>query len=485
MEINCTELNNHSEWACVRVHAKESDIRIPVHLCCLIDVSGSMSDNYRLEYVKQSLNYFLNTLGSNDQLSIITFSYEANEIMKPMYLNVDAKNTAYTKIRHMHANGGTNLFDAFIKVKDTLLPYSPCIKQCIMLLTDGHATIGHVNSNTITSQVKEILDVFPGTSLSCIGYGTDHNVDLLNDLSVMKGGSYYVVNNGSDVPIVFGDILGGILSCSAQRVTIYLENVDDIKSNYPVDKENENNRIVNVGDLSAGKDAVFLVKAPVGSSIHICWDSLENGIHEEKTHIIQSSSTDENKMIDLMHYIRYDIVNTIKNILNIEHTKMTQEQKMTFLEYINSLQGLINTNRLKYSNILWNAMEEELKNIEMFLTENNKCCRDFKEIMIQRIACLGMMRGIGASASGNFRPDIPEELRIAPTLSQAYSNSMQHTISSQYYDTFTQDNYMQPDIVDPAVFNLPPLSSLMPSHAYTYCETQLDFEFEEKEPGAP
>lgn len=480
MEIHCTKIPTQPEWSCVRIRAKESDTRIPIHLCCLIDVSGSMSCDNRLEYVKQSLNYFLNTLDSYDQMSIVTFSYEGKQAMKPMYLNVDAKNIAYSKIGKMEADGGTNLLDAFIKAKDTLLPYSSSIKQCIMLLTDGHATIGHVHPTTIANQVKEILDAFPGTSLSCIGYGTDHNVKLLHELSTMQGGSYYVVNHAQDVPIVFGDILGGVLSCSTQRVNICVENAVEFKSCYPIEYSNDH-PIVHIGDLSAGKEAVFLVKAPSDTNIHLKWDSLENGIHEEKMQKIQSSISVENERIDMMHSIRYDVVKTINDILKIEHTTMTQVEKNKFINHIEIFQMLISAKESVYPHSLWTAMKEELKNIEMFLTENDKCCMDFKEIMIQRTACLGMMRGIAASASGHFRLDIPEGLRILPTLSQAYSNSMQHTISSQYYDTFTQDNNYQPP--DPIL--LPPLISSIFTQSDIYYETQPDSEMEEKEPGAP
>lgn len=484
MEIHCASIDTQPEWTCIRIKAKESEIRVPIHLCCLMDVSGSMSNNNHLEYVKQSLHYFLNTLDSYDQMSIITFSYEGNTIMKPMYLKVDAKNTAHIKITNMYPDGGTNLLDAFVKAKDTLLSYSPSIKQCIMLLTDGHATLGHVNPTTITTQVKEILDTFPGTSLSCIGYGTDHNVSLLHDLSVMKGGSYYMVNHAQDVPIVFGDILGGVLSCSVQRVTICVENAVEFKSCYPIEYSNQH-PIVHIGDLSSGKEAVFLVKASNGSAVHLQWDSLEKGTHEEKTQPIQSSITIENKRIDDMHSIRYDVVKTINDILKMDHTTLTIIEKNKFIEQINLFKMLISAKQSEYSHSLWSAMEEELENIKMFLTENNKCCMDFKEIMLQRTACLGMMRGIGGSASGHFRLDVPEGLRIMPTLSQAYSNSMQHTISSQYYDTFTQDNYCKPDYIQPDQIILPHLPSLIFTQCDSYYETQPDNEMEEKEPGAP
>jgi len=59
--------------------------------------------------------------------------------------------------------------------------------------------------------------------IHCFGYGTDHEREMLREISLAtEGGTYYFVDNDSDVTSAFGDALGGVLSVVAQNTNVSL-----------------------------------------------------------------------------------------------------------------------------------------------------------------------------------------------------------------------------------------------------------------------
>lgn len=55
----------------------------------------------------------------------------------------------------------------------------------------------------------------------CFGYGTDHDKNMLCDVTeITKGGTYYFVKNNTNVSSAFGGVLGGILSVVAQNTVL-------------------------------------------------------------------------------------------------------------------------------------------------------------------------------------------------------------------------------------------------------------------------
>jgi hypothetical protein len=65
-----------------------------------------------------------------------------------------------------------------------------------------------------------IRQSYQNLSVNCVGYGFDHAGDLLRSIALEGGGSYNIVNSQEHVGPVFGEILGGLVSCVAQNVEI-------------------------------------------------------------------------------------------------------------------------------------------------------------------------------------------------------------------------------------------------------------------------
>lgn len=478
-----------SGWTCIRLAEEEADQRVPVHLCCVIDTSGSMRDDMKILHVKQSLQFFLDSLGAEDYLSIITFDVEVQTLVQRIVCKESEKASIRQKIQVIQAMGGTNLCAGLMEARDTLLPFDNGRKQGIMLLTDGEATHGHVQTHAILDRVETVFEAFSGTSLSCIGYGTNHNVELLRRLSEKYAGSYYVVQRSTDVPVVFGDIMGGLLSTRSQRIHIEVNGAEAVRSAYPVSRAMAH-RDIYVGDLPSGKEAAVMINAPVGTHVCVSYDPIgEATVNHVLAIPSASAAVDDEKLSAELHQIRYEVVDLMRTILDQAVFHLTPEKKVEYTDQIDGYKQRIQGLQNMYDNPLWSLMLDELDHLRVYITEPARCCVDFKEVLIQRMGCLAMLRGVGASASTEYHSDVPEAVRLTPALSQGYSNVSQQTYSLHY--TQSQQDSSPPSffpVLSPSL-TLPPLPSLSayaPGAAMAAISSQvLNFnEEEEAQPGA-
>lgn len=493
-------------WTCVRLLEEEADLHakgsgqalqrgdVPVHLCCIIDTSGSMRDDSKILHVKQSLQFFLDSMGAEDYLSIITFDVDVETLVQHVLCKENNKEDLRQKIQMIQAYGGTNLCEGLIAARDALLPFDTGRKQGIMLLTDGEATHGHVQTHAILDRVESTFEAFTGTSLSCIGYGTHHNVELLRRLSEKYAGSYYVVQQATDIPVVFGDIMGGLLSTRSQRIHIEVSGAEKVQSAYPVSRV-LSHRDIYVGDLPSGKEAVVLIKAPVGSHLCVSYDP----IREASVHRVlaipsaSSSSADDEKRCAELHQIRYEVVELMSSVLD---QVITPEKKVEYTNQIDEYKQRIQGLQIIYENPLWGLMLDELDYLRIYITEPARCCVDFKQVLIQRMGCLAMLRGVGASASNEYHPDVPEAVRLIPALSQGYSNGLQQTYSLNYTQSSQAIDFSPPPpffpVLGPSLSlpSLPSLSAYAPGAASSSSSVQalhvdeMEQEEEETQPGA-
>jgi len=260
MDISAQVLSNEetSSKGGILLKGLNRTTRQSVHIIMLVDTSGSMEDNSKLESVKKSLRFMLSLLSSDDRLSLITFDNDATLILDkvvPDAANLDA--TLY-KIDLLHVNGSTNMSAGLLEARSVIESVDSGRKQGIILLTDGHANVGSSTPDAIVRIIQRILTDNCDVSISTTGYGSDHNADLLMQVAREGGGAYNVVSNLEDVASTFGDILGGLVSISAQRVQVKFPAAYSVKTLYPTQTSAAGFTVVNVGDVYAETEITIL-----------------------------------------------------------------------------------------------------------------------------------------------------------------------------------------------------------------------------------
>ena len=320
MDISAQVLSNEetSSKGGILLRGLNRTTRQSVHIIMLVDTSGSMEDNGKLESVKKSLRFMLSLLSSEDRLSLITFDNDATLILNkvvPDAANLDA--TLY-KINMLHVDGSTNMSAGLLEARSVIESVDSGRKQGIILLTDGHANVGSSTPDAIVSIIQRILTDNRDVSISTTGYGSDHNADLLMQVAREGGGAYNVVSNLEDVASTFGDILGGLVSVSAQRVQVKFPSAYNVKTSYPMQVSDTGVTVVNVGDVYAETEITILFQVS-GSpeAVEVLGTNMMtlNPIHT--TLIPQMVSTDAYPLAFTVGELKVEVSNMLKAVRSL------------------------------------------------------------------------------------------------------------------------------------------------------------------------
>jgi hypothetical protein len=214
---------------------EDDSVRAPVDIIVVLDISGSMNGS-KLDLCKTTLSLLLRELSSSDRFGLVCFGDEAKLVIPSRKLTPVHKDHALAKIRNLRTSGCTNLSGGIGMAAEEIKSIeSPHEVQAIFLLTDGQANRGVCDRNGIVNLTKGCL----GSSgdrgpipIHCFGYGVDHDREMLRDISLAtEGGTYYYVDNDSNVSSAFGDALGGVLSVVAQNTVVTLKVPEEASNN--------------------------------------------------------------------------------------------------------------------------------------------------------------------------------------------------------------------------------------------------------------
>ncbi|MBI5359310.1 MAG: VWA domain-containing protein [Planctomycetes bacterium] len=147
----------------------------------IMDTSGSMADNNKMDQAKKSLRYCVNSLVSGDKFNIITFATDVRPYKNELIEWNDAnKSSALEFIDGIRAAGGTDI-DSALSTALSMAPSDPKRPFVIVFMTDGQPTIGErdykkILQNTSAKNAKN-------TRIFTLGVGYDVNTQLLDKLA--------------------------------------------------------------------------------------------------------------------------------------------------------------------------------------------------------------------------------------------------------------------------------------------------------------
>lgn len=204
--------------------------RKPLSLAAVIDVSGSMGGE-KLDHAKRSLKKLVEHMTDQDTLAILAFSNDVFTVVEPSRMTSEVKEKAIAEIAKLHVIGDTNLSGATLEGYNAIrAAVEKKLKGSIertFLFTDGEPTTGDTSFEGL---VKIAKDRKPeGCGLTCFGYGTNYNKELMTAMTKAGGGNEYHITTPDQAPAAFGREIGGLLSCVAQAVKVTIKTKPDVK----------------------------------------------------------------------------------------------------------------------------------------------------------------------------------------------------------------------------------------------------------------
>ncbi len=244
------------------IHAITNAPTRPTDMVIILDRSGSMKAEKKIEFAKAAIHDVLARLNANDRFALVSFSDNAIVHSPIVAINPANRENLNRIVDTIPAEGSTNMSDGLQSALKLLNDKSDGerIKKTL-LLSDGQANQGITDPQGLALIVQQITKT--GAVLSTIGMGLDFNETLMTSLADYGMGHYSYLENLAGL----GEILTKDLSdtrsiyAAASTLDVTLSNgvalID--AGGYPLTQTNPNTVRITTGQILDNTDKHFVM----------------------------------------------------------------------------------------------------------------------------------------------------------------------------------------------------------------------------------
>ena len=233
-------------------------------LIFVIDTSGSMRRENRLELVKSSLRLLVGELRPADEVGIVIYGSRGSVLLEPTgRLDKDAIMEA---VDALQPGGSTNAAEGLVLGYEMAIgEVSPGRVTRVILLSDGVANVGRTGSDSILELIRAFVE--EGVTLSTVGFGMGNYNDILMEQLANDGnGNYSYVDTLSEARRIFVENLTGTLQVIASDAKVQVDFNPEVVSRYRllgyenrrVADQDFRNDTVDAGEVGAGHSVTAL-----------------------------------------------------------------------------------------------------------------------------------------------------------------------------------------------------------------------------------
>lgn len=274
-------------------------VRLPLNLGIVLDRSGSMYDEKRLEYVSEAVQYLIDHLGPEDRAAVVAFADKAAVVATADQLLRDKAQVkrALDDLDLLEIGGGTQMaLGMAAALAEVEKQYSPNRLNRLLLLTDGQ-TYEERKCLDLARQQRERI------SCSTLGVGIEFNEKLLMEMAEASGANYHFISDPATIPGIFSRELEGLrnVALTNARIEVRLSAGVQVKEVfrsspqiYPLKEttpDAERTLTIPLGDLESGvaNSALMVLVLPPRkpgrvriAQVQFCYDTPEaRGQREE------------------------------------------------------------------------------------------------------------------------------------------------------------------------------------------------------------
>lgn len=214
------------------VSGRPMDVRARrnANLALVVDRSGSMQDEGRMEYLKRGLSRMVSELKTGDIVSLVAFDHEVCVPVENFVVGRDPMPVLTDAISRLSPRGSTDLNSGLVagyQIADR--SYQPTYTNRVVLITDALANTG-VTDEGLISEVGRYYDA-RRIRLSGVGVGREFNDSLLDRLTERGRGAYVFLGSPAEVDAVFGERFISLIETTALDVHFRLHLPPSLKMN--------------------------------------------------------------------------------------------------------------------------------------------------------------------------------------------------------------------------------------------------------------
>ncbi len=238
--------------------------RKPASLTFVIDISGSMAQDGRLELVKQSLQMLVDRLRPSDSVAIVVYGSDARVLLNPT--SGEDRATILSAIYGLQPEGATNV-EAGLRVGYDLAnrAYRPDGINRVILCSDGVANVGATGPDQILQSIRGYADA--GITLTTVGFGMGNFNDVLMEQLADNGdGNYAYVDDLDEAQKLFVEDMTSTLQVIALNAKVQVDFNNEVVARYrligyenrAVADQDFRNNAVDAGEIGAGHTVTAL-----------------------------------------------------------------------------------------------------------------------------------------------------------------------------------------------------------------------------------
>jgi len=397
--------------------AAEAEARVPVHLVCVIDNSGSMEEQSKLQRVIESLQVLLDYMGDTDMISLVVFETSIQRPFTNTLTTADNKELVRAHLRTVRPMGGTNISSAIASLHEVMGGAPAGYKNGILFLTDGDATAGIMDTSTLLVHIQTLLAAYPALTVSTIGYGHDHKADLLRGMADAGGGSYTIVRGAEGVAGALGDLLAGLRTCVAQEVKLIVPAHVRQLSAYTKRSDTQ----IFLGDLLAGGEHVVVIEGLAATdALVVQASSVSTGAPLAPIPVVLTAANEE---VGMRAWLRCSVVQLMEEVNRGLHGSAIAAD---IISRIDALAAVI---RALPEHPVLALLQTQLARLTAIATAPAappSVTRMRSNMLSQDTTYLGTARGTMSQEPGE---DPPEASPFATAVQRATSSSMSQAVS--------------------------------------------------------
>lgn len=298
-------------WSLVRVGLATRALdrkaeRPPAALTFVIDISGSMAGEGRLDLVRESLGVLTDELRDDDSIAVVTFSNRA-ETRLPMTRLAGSRDRVHEVIDELRPTDSTNV-EAGIRTgyDEAVEGLRRGATNRVVLLSDALANTGETDADRILDRIADARSKH-GITLFGVGVGSQYGDALMERLTNKGDGHTTYVSSGEEARKVFREQLPSHVELRARdakaQVVFDQGNVQQFRligyENRAVADEDFRDDRVDGGEVGPGHTvtALYAVRLRPGASGHLAtatvrWLDPKTRAPHEKSGSIETGAVD-------------------------------------------------------------------------------------------------------------------------------------------------------------------------------------------------